>query len=87
LSAPEERELLAQFAAERRRQDEIWGHQDHDPERWLAILTTELGELAESVLQAKVEGKAEWWPAYCSGLVQLAAVATAAAESFDRWAP
>ena len=77
-------DLFAEIGAERRRQDEIWGRQEHDPERWLAILTTELGELAEAVLQAKGEGKAEWWPAYRSGLVQLAAVATAAAESFDR---
>jgi hypothetical protein len=77
-------DLSAQIAAERRRQDELWGHQDHAPERWLAILATELGELGEAVLQAKGEGKQEWWPSYRSGLVQLAAVAVAAAESFDR---
>lgn len=84
MSSAEERQLLAQIAAERRRQDELWGLQDHAPERWLAILVTELGELGEAVLQAKGEGRPEWWRTYRSGLVQLAAVATAAAESFDR---
>ena len=31
--------------AERRRQDKLWGVQDHDHFTWLAILTEEVGEL------------------------------------------
>jgi NTP pyrophosphatase (non-canonical NTP hydrolase) len=76
-------QLLAEVEAERRRQDEIWGIQRHAPEAWLTILTAELGELAEAVLKAEREGRREWWASYRHGLIQLAAVALAAAERFD----
>jgi NTP pyrophosphatase (non-canonical NTP hydrolase) len=32
------------------RQDQKWGEQNHEPEIWLAILTEEVGELAQAML-------------------------------------
>ncbi len=43
---------------ERKRQDAKWGEQNHDDERWLAILTEEVGELAQEVLHDEFRGKA-----------------------------
>lgn len=37
--------------AERRRQDERWGKQSHDPDRWHTILSEEVGEAAKAVLE------------------------------------
>lgn len=36
---------------ERGRQNAKWGEQNHGPEVWLAILTEEVGELAQTILQ------------------------------------
>lgn len=37
--------------AERRHQDEKWGKQSHDPDRWHTILSEEVGEVAKAVLE------------------------------------
>ena len=42
--------LLA-VLTERLRQDQKWGVQHHTPERWLAILGEEFGELSEAVCE------------------------------------
>jgi NTP pyrophosphatase (non-canonical NTP hydrolase) len=44
---------IADVLAERHRQDEKWGQQDHDPFTYLAILTEEVGEAAQAALQAR----------------------------------
>jgi NTP pyrophosphatase (non-canonical NTP hydrolase) len=41
---------LSAIRAEAMRQDAKWGEQNHDPEVWLAILTEEVGELAQAML-------------------------------------
>jgi len=61
--------------AERRRQDEKWGEQNHDDLRWLAILTEEVGELAKCIVEGK-GGVAE--------LVHVAAVSAAWIEAVGR---
>ena len=40
--------------AERARQDAKWGEQNHHPLAWLGILTEEVGELAEAILESAV---------------------------------
>lgn len=62
---------------ERKRQDEKWGKQNHVLDRWLVILQEEVGEAAKAVLEAETAN-------YRKELIQIAAVAIAAAESFDR---
>jgi NTP pyrophosphatase (non-canonical NTP hydrolase) len=41
--------------AERARQDEKWGEQNHDDPWWLAILVEEVGEAAQAMLEATEE--------------------------------
>ena len=62
---------------ERERQDKKWGQQDHNPFVWLAILAEEMGEASQSLLQYKLDS-------YREEMVQCAAVAIAAIESYDR---
>jgi NTP pyrophosphatase (non-canonical NTP hydrolase) len=76
--------LVAEILAERARQDEKWGVQDHAPEWWLAILTAELGEIGQALLNAERHGEERWLAYYRGGLVQLAAVALAAGDAYDR---
>lgn len=42
---------LAQVSLERDRQEAKWGNQHHEPERWLAILAEEFGEVAKDVVE------------------------------------
>lgn len=73
---------------ERIRQHEQWGEQNHNPSLWLAILTEEVGEVAQAVCKAWVppytNEQRDWLFRYRDELVQVAAVAIAAIESFDR---
>jgi NTP pyrophosphatase (non-canonical NTP hydrolase) len=69
--------ILANVQAERDRQDKKWGQQDHAPAVWLAILAEEFGEAAKAVLEGKPLD-------YHKELIQVAAVACAAAESLER---
>ena len=41
---------LTAIKAEGMKQDRKWGEQNHNPEIWLAILTEEVGELAQAML-------------------------------------
>ena len=41
---------LSAIQAEGWSQDRKWGKQNHDPSVWLAILTEEVGELAQAIL-------------------------------------
>ncbi len=43
---------LGEVYQERLRQDEMWGRDlDHDDPYWLTILTEEVGELAEAIIE------------------------------------
>ena len=43
------RDILLEVGLERKRQDQKWGPQHHDPFTWLMILMEEVGEVAEEV--------------------------------------
>jgi len=74
---------LDDVLAERKRQDERWGQQDHEPHVWLAILAEEVGEVAKEIADGLAG--AEWRPRdYRTELVQATAVGLAALEAFDR---
>ena len=68
---------LLDVLTERHRQDKKWGVQVHDPVSWLVILGEEFGEVAKAICE-KDERE------YRKELVQVAAVAVAAVEEFDR---
>jgi hypothetical protein len=82
-------EIFEEVHQERNNQDTKWGVQDHLPGRWLEILTEELGEVAKNGLEAYPMGPPlrdrlgalEDWRAE---LIQVAAVAVAAIECFER---
>lgn len=46
-------ELTKRIAMERWDQDKKWGKQQHPPEKWLTILSEEVGEVAQAILQNK----------------------------------
>lgn len=67
---------------ERQRQNKKWGEQNHSDEWWLAILTEEVGELAQAILHAKFGGKAS--DDVEKELIQTAAVAAQWVECLRR---
>lgn len=78
--------IVEELRFERRRQDEIWGQQNHDLATWIMILTEEVGEAAKEACDAtfpkgSVRAARE---RYRQELVQVAAVAVAMIESLDR---
>ena len=76
---------LRDINSERQRQGARWGEQSHTPGEWLAVLTEEVGEVAQEVLRHRFSGTG--LDKYRSELVQVAAVAAAAIECLDRTVP
>ncbi len=68
-------QILQAIKDERDRQDVKWGVQRHGASMWMTILMEEVGEAAKSSLEGDTVG-------YAEELVQVAAVAVAALESF-----
>ncbi len=68
--------VYADIAAERGRQQRLYGTQHHLPSDWISILGEEYGE----VCKAYNEGKSK---DYRKELVEVAAVAVAAIEDLD----
>jgi len=74
--------VLTDVNVERFRQDQKWGIQRHDYGTWLAILTEEVGEVAQA-MQAQlglVSSKATDAQNLYNELIHVAAVAVAIAE-------
>lgn len=78
-------DVYFEVAQERNRQDEKWGEQNHHPVEWLAILGEEFGEACKAACEANFAGYEHTgdYSQYRSELIQIAAVAIAAIESFD----
>lgn len=74
---------VVDIMTERCVQNAKWGEQNHNPAIWLAILTEEVGEVAQEVLRTKFSKKPDIFD-YRKEMVQVAAVALAAIECFDR---
>ena len=89
-----QRDVLADVAQERARQDHLWGTQDHDDGVWSLILTEEVGEASEQALRLMFPPMSdEAWEGYGrlgtmtrlrTELIQVAAVAVAWVEALDR---
>ena len=74
--------IIKEILAERKKQDKKWGKQNHIPSIWTDILMEEVGEVSEAILEATF---GDWqWERYREELIQVAAVAIAAIEAFDR---
>lgn len=81
-------DVLDEVYDERVKQDARFGEQNHHPFKWLSILTEEVGETAMAANDADAEkdpiSAKVLWAEYREELVQVAAVAVAMLESFDR---
>lgn len=75
--------VLGEVSFERQRQHGLWGAQDLDPIEWLSILSEEFGEVGREVVESHFK-KRDVDPNYREELVQVAAVAVSAIESYDR---
>lgn len=73
-------DVCQDIMTERMRQFKKWGVQDHDEDRWMVILMEEVGEVARAIFDENPDN-------YREELVQVAAVAVAAIEAFDRKFP
>lgn len=74
--------VLNEVIVERFKQDYKWGVQHHDEFKWLAILGEEIGEANKAVLENYfVNGSLD---DYRTELIQVAAVAVAMVECYDR---
>lgn len=75
-------DALVAVLAERARQDEKWGEQNHDPFTYLTVLSEEVGEFAQAALHTRFGGPK------AAGLreeaIHVAAVALAIVECIDR---
>lgn len=72
--------VLLEIAAERARQDEQWGEQNHDDFVWGAILGEEIGEINRAMLEDRFGDGGN----LREELVQAAAVIAAWIECIDR---
>jgi len=76
---------LEDVRQERYRQLGKWGDQDHDSHTWLVILMEEVGEAAKTILTDVPDYElTENIDKFREELIQVAAVAVAAAECIDR---
>ena len=84
---------LQEIIAERRRQDEKWGQQDHSVVEWVSILAEEFGEAARAgnhyyFMKQKesfdLDTLETWKKNYRQELIETAAVCIAAIENLDR---
>ena len=77
--------ILNELKLERKRQDTKWGEQNHDPEWWMQILMEEVGECSKAILESRFsDHQTRSYLEYREEMLQVAAVAIAAIESFDR---
>lgn len=76
--------IYEMIQAERARQDALFGEVNkmNSTEKWVTILLEEVGEVAKAVLDKRFNDYQEG--NYREELVQVAAVAVAMIESFDR---
>ena len=82
-------EIFVAVLAERKRQDSLWGEQNHPPLIYLGILAEEFGEAAKAAVDLQFNcvsqgAIAEFRAKLLVELIQTAAVAIAFAECLDR---
>ncbi len=75
-------DIFDEVIQERKRQDEKWGEQNHDPITYGSILIEEVGEFAEASLHLKFGGPE--WRNVRTEAIHVAAVAIAIIECLDR---
>lgn len=75
--------IYSAISAERDAQDAKWGNQTHSMPVWSAILTEEVGEVAEAALRVHFDGEGADLSHLREELVQVAAVAVHILEKIE----
>jgi NTP pyrophosphatase (non-canonical NTP hydrolase) len=76
-------EAMDAVSDERDRQEARWGIQRHDMTVWLAVLSEEVGEAAQAILEYRELMSDQRLAAIRAEAVQVAAVAVAMVEHLD----
>ncbi len=80
--------IYREIQAERKRQDETWGEQNHIPIEWIGILTEEVGEAAKEAVDFHFGDnpytREKYIERFRIKLIQVAAVAVQMIECLDR---
>ncbi len=76
--------ILNEIVKERKRQDQKWGEQNHEPVEWMSVLIEEVGEAGKAVLEDRLKHNTNGLHNYREELIQIAAVTIAMIESYDR---
>jgi hypothetical protein len=79
-----QRAILEEVLQERDSQDRVWGTQHHTALEWIPILGEEFGEVCKAAGESHHGYGESEWSDYRLDLVQVAAVAVAMIESYDR---
>lgn len=75
---------LESIAAERKRQDQKWGEQNHSPLFWLSIIGEEYGEMCKEANEFEFSGDIQRMKDLQQEAIQCAACCVAMVESIDR---
>ena len=78
----EQDQILREVSQERASQDKKWGVQNHDAFTWFSILGEEVGEAHKAALENRYGNASS--AEYREELIQVAAVAVAMIECYDR---
>jgi len=76
--------IIEEVLSERKRQNVVFGEQNHSPERWVSILMEEVGSAAKQANKFHAAGKELSLRKYEIEAIQVAAVAMAALECLER---
>lgn len=76
--------VISEVVDERYRQENKWGQQNHSPAEYLMILGEEVGEANKAALETHFKYEGNNPDDYRKELIQIAAVAIAAVECYDR---
>ena len=81
--------VYEEIRAERERQDEKWGKQNHTPMEWLPIIMEEVGEASKHALEGHFLSSSDYsqhlsYQQYRKELIHIAVAAINAMESYDR---
>ena len=78
------KDVVSEVIAEKDRQKELWGEQNHNPHIYMGILVEEVGEAAQALNEFYFKGEPKELAHHREELVQVAAVAISAIECIDR---
>lgn len=84
IGEPDKKKIIADVLAERKRQDEKWGEQDHRADTWVSIIGEEYGEMCKAVNEFGFDPKEETISDIYTEAIQTMASCMAMLECIER---